>query len=103
MDDLKSLKKDLVEIRSMLKNFSPARFDVPVSLSRAAEICEMNRDTLLDLVQRKDVKAYRPGPKQPWRVIPADVLAYLTRETNLEQPRRKSVLRALNTDANVRR
>jgi excisionase family DNA binding protein len=97
MENIADLKKELSSIKALLKGLSPTRFDVPVSITRAAELCEMNRDTLLDMVQRKEIKAYRPGPKQPWRVVPDDVLAYLKRETNLEQPRRQSVLRGVTT------
>jgi hypothetical protein len=91
--ELKAIKNELAAIRSMVEKLSPTRFNVPVSLTRAAKLCEMNRDTLLDWVQRKEIPAYRPSARQPWMVIPADVLAYLTRENNQGRPRRKSVLR----------
>jgi hypothetical protein len=92
-----ALKKELDAIKGLLKGLSatPARMDIPVSISRAADLCDMNRATLLTMVQRQEIPAYRPGPKQPWRVIPSDVLAYMKRETNMDRPRRQSVLKCL--------
>lgn len=78
------------EIRAIIREeLGCARMvDVPVSLRRASEICQVEYKWLLERVQRSEIPAYRPNSAASWRVYPRDVVAFLTTTTN-QQPKKR--------------
>lgn len=95
--DLVKLAKDLLRMQQQMTETlerlkTPA---APVSLTRAAELCEVKKDWLLERVQRQEIQGFRSAAGAPWRVYAADVVAFLTKETNLVKPRRKSMLQVV--------
>lgn len=61
---------------------------VPVPLREAAEFCHVELEWLRDRVERREIPAFRPGPRTLWRVHVDDVVKFLTADTNLKPQRR---------------
>ena len=91
MDDLKAVKKELSEIRSMLSAAMVLvkPIQMLMTLTEAAKVCGVKKPWLLERVQREEIPAYRSSADAPWRVYVADVQAFLTKESN-QRPVRRS-------------
>jgi excisionase family DNA binding protein len=88
--------KRIERIESLLEALLADRsFDspVPLPMREAALACNIELRTLRQLVERKQIKAYRSGKKSMWRVFPKDVRAFLMAESNLAPARRMRVLK----------
>lgn len=66
---------------------------VPIDLREAAELCHVELLWLRERVARKEIPAYRNGPRGSWKVFPKDVRAYVMASNNQAPQRRKSVLK----------
>lgn len=88
-NEINELKK---MIAAVLTKVTPPTA-ILLSLSQAAEVCNVEKRWLLERVQFKDIPAYRSGLNAPWRVYAADVNKFLTQNTNIKTERSKRVLR----------
>lgn len=66
---------------------------VPLSLRDAALCCNVTLRWLRERVDREEIKAYRNAAKDPWRVFPKDIKAFVMAESNQAPARRVRVLR----------
>lgn len=87
MDDLAAVKKELMELRSMLAEVLPLVRPPKalLTLTEAAKVCNVRKAWLLERVQRDEIPAFRSSADAPWRVYVADVQAFLTRESNQQK------------------
>jgi hypothetical protein len=66
---------------------------VPLPLRDAAIACHMELRTLRQMVDRKEIPAYRHAQSGSWRVFPKDIRAYLMAESNQSPARRPRILK----------
>ena len=75
-------------IREELQSVKAAKtLVVPIPLKDAAELCQCNYRWLLERVQSSEIRAFRPAGQPHWRVYVADVVKFLTKESNIKPQR----------------
>lgn len=87
--------EELTEIlRTVIREELAAKRETtyPVTVRQAAETAGVDYRWLLDRITRKELKAYRSGDHDPWRVYLKDVRELLTRQSNMDGRKRKLIL-----------